>query len=136
MERASSVPRASGPALTPQRQAIPAAGGGQGALCLRGPDLWGSLGPDTRHNLLWSRPAPDKELQLLAGERDGRREPGWPSPRRGADKGARPPHLPNALPSLRPELPCALAEARDPLRVCLHVRPTDAGGGTWGSPRA
>lgn len=91
MEGARSVRRMSGSALFPRRYAIPAAGGGQGALCLRGPNLRGSLGPDTRHRLRRPRPAPDKELQLRAGERGGGREPGRPSPRQGADKGARPP---------------------------------------------
>lgn len=107
-------------------------------FCLRGSDLPGSLGPGTRHSLLRSRPAPDKRLQLQAGERDGRWEPGWPSPRREHGQGAHPAprHRPNALPSpYAPSPPAPWPRPGTTLRVCHHVRPRGAGGGTWGSPR-
>lgn len=101
-------------------------------------DPRGSLGRDTRHSLRRPRPAPDKELQLRAGERGGRQEPGWPRSRRGADKGARPtrrpaPPTPRVPPAPWPR-PGTLCRAA-PLPACRHVRPRGSTGGTRGSPR-
>lgn len=135
VEGARSAGQVSGPALSPPRCAIPAAGVGHSALCLRGPDLRGSLGPDTRHNLRRPRPAPDKELQLPAGESGGRWEHGWPSPRRGANKGARPPRRSAPPP---PQAPQRLGQGLGPSAgaaptpICRHVCPRGAGVGTWG----
>lgn len=135
MEGGCSVGRVSEPALTPQRWAIPAEGRDHSALCLRGPDLQGSLGSDTRHNLRRPRPAPDKELQLRAGERGGRQEPGCPSPRRDADKDARPPRRPGPPQPRAPQRPSGgsvLSAGAAPALVYRLVHPGGAVGGTRG----
>lgn len=113
-------------------------GGGHRALCLRGPDPLGSLGRDTRYKLRWPHPAPDKELQLRAGERGGRRESGWPSQRRGADKGScLPPRRPAPPPPQVPPAPWprpgTLGRTVSP-PASRHVRPPGRSRGTLGLP--